>query len=79
MIITSTGETGDDPRNRVTVHKQKIRDQHTRMLGVCKHIDECAAGLTRKRTIFTFYKVLSSSENISKKKQTQRKDIYFEI
>ena len=76
MIITSTGETGDDPRNRVTVHKQKIRDPHTRMLGVSKHIDECAAGLTRKRTIFTFYKVLSSSENSSKKKDTKKRYLF---
>ena len=36
------GETGDVLRNRVTVHKQQIRDPHTRMLGVSKHIDECA-------------------------------------
>ena len=32
------GETGDVLRNRVTVHKQQIRDPHTRMLGVSKHI-----------------------------------------
>ena len=35
------GETSDILRNRVTVHKQQIRDPHTRMLGVSKHIDEC--------------------------------------
>ena len=53
------GETGDVLRNRVTVHKQQIRDPHTRMLGVSKHIDECAAGLTPQFTIFPFYKILS--------------------
>ena len=40
------GETGDVLRNRVTVHKQQIRDPHTRMLGVSKHIDECATGFS---------------------------------
>ena len=48
------GETGDVLRNRVTVHKQQIRDPHTRMLGVSKHIDECAAGLTPHSLSFRF-------------------------
>ena len=52
------GETGDVLRNRVTVHKQQIRDLHTCMLGITKHIDECAAGLTPQFTIFPFYKIL---------------------
>ena len=58
------GETGDVLRNRVTVHKQQIRDLHTRMLGVSKHIDECAAGLTPQFTVFPFYKILSPSEGM---------------
>ena len=54
---------------RVTVHKQQIRDPHTRMLGVSKHIDECAAGLTPQFTIFPFYKILSPSEGMRKNKE----------
>ena len=46
------GETGDVLRYRVTVHKQQFRDPQIRMLGVRKHIDECAAGLTPQFTIF---------------------------
>ena len=42
----------------MTVHKQQIRDPHTRILGVSKHIDECAAGL-----------ILSSSEGMRKNKE----------
>ena len=42
-IFNYIGETGDVLRIRVTVHKQQITDPHTRMLGVSKHIDECAA------------------------------------
>ena len=38
------GEKSDVLRNRVTVHKQQIRDSSTRMLGVSKRIDECAVG-----------------------------------
>ena len=60
------GETGDVPRNRTTVYKQQIRDPHTRMLGVSKDIDECAAGLTPQFTIFPFYKILSPSEVMRK-------------
>ena len=63
------GETGDVLRNRVTVHKQQIRDPHTRMLGVSKHIDECAAALTPQFTIFPFYKILSPSEVMRKNKE----------
>ena len=55
------GETGDVLRNRVTVHKQQIRDPHTRMLGVSKHIDECAAGLTPQFTISFRFTRFSSS------------------
>ena len=63
------GETGDVLRNRATVHKQQIRDLHTRILGVSKHIDECAAGLTPQFTIFPFYKILSPSEVMRKNKE----------
>ena len=45
------------------------RDPHTRMLGVSKHIDECAAGLTPQFTIFPFYKILSPSEGMRKNKE----------
>ena len=58
------GETSDNLRNRVTVHKQQIRDLHTRMPGVSTHIDECAAGLTPQFTIFPFYKILNTSETM---------------
>ena len=63
------GETGDVLRNRVTVHKQQIRDTHTRMLGVSAHIDEYVAGLTPQFTIFPFYKILSSTESMRKNKE----------
>ena len=53
----------------MTVHKQEIRDPHTRMLGVSKHIYECAAGLTPQFTIFPFYKILSPSESTRKIKE----------
>ena len=39
------------------------------MLGVSKHIDECAAGLTPQFTIFPFYKILSPSEGVRKNKE----------
>ena len=38
QIQNYIGETGDVLRNRGTVHKQQIRDPHTRVLGVSRHI-----------------------------------------
>ena len=51
-----------------------IRFQHTcvrvsDLLGVSKHFDECAAGLTPQFTIFPFYKILSPSEGMRKNKE----------
>ena len=51
------------------VYKQQIRDLPTRMLGVNKYIDECAALLTPQFTIFPSYKILSSSKNMRKNKE----------
>ena len=53
----------------MTVHKKQIRDPHTRMLGVSKHIDECAAGLTPQFAIFRFHMILSPSEIRRKNKE----------
>ena len=53
----------------MTVHKKKIRDPHTRMLGVSKEIDECAAGLTPQFTIFPFHMILSPSEVMRNNKE----------
>ena len=39
------------------------------MLGVRKHIDKCAAGLTPQFTIFPFNKILSPSEVMRKNKE----------
>ena len=69
IFLRTSPVTGDVLRNRVTVHKQQIRDPHTRMLGVSKRIDECAAGLTPQFTIFPFYKILSPSEVMTKNKE----------
>ena len=69
------GETGDVLRNRVTVHKQQIRDPHIRMLGVSKHIDECAAGLTPQ---FTIFQVLHDSQPLRGHDKEQREVFYFE-
>ena len=53
----------------MTGHKQQIRDLHIRMLGVSKHIDECAVGLAPQFTIFPFYKILSPSKGMRKDKE----------
>ena len=60
----------------MTVDIQEIRDPHKPMLGVSKHIDEWAAGLTPQFTIFPFYKIFSPSVGMRKNK---REAFYFEI
>ena len=68
------GKTGDVMRNRVTVHKQQIRDPHTRMLGVSKHIDECTAGSS-----VHYLSILQDSHPLQEHKKEQREAFYFEI
>ena len=63
------GETGDSLRHRMTVHRQQIRDPTTRMLGVSKHIAECAKDIKPNFTVFPFYKVFSPSESARKFKE----------
>jgi len=68
------GEMGDVLRNRVTVHKQQIRDPHTRMLGVSKHIDECTAGSS-----VHYLSILQDSHPLRGHEKEQREAFYFEI
>ena len=56
----------------MTVHKQQIRDPHTRMLGVSKQIDECVAGLTPQFR-------LQDSQPLRGHEKAQREVFYFEI
>ena len=71
------GETGDVLRNRMIVHKQRIRDPHTRMLGVSKHIDECAArGIASS---VHYLSVLQDSQPLQRHEKEQREVFYFEI
>ena len=60
------GETGMELKDRVTVHKQQIRDPNVRCLGVSKHIDDCGNG---KFTIFPFYKLYTSNKQLRLEKE----------
>ena len=49
------GQTGDKLRNRITVHKQQIRDPSTRQLPLSTHLDICCKK-SPKFSVFPFYK-----------------------
>ena len=51
-------------------------DPHTCIVGVSKHIDECAVGMTPQFTIFF---ILQDSQPLRGHEKQQRKVFYFEI
>lgn len=50
------GETGNELKTRMTVHRQQIRDRKTRKLAVSEHIATCGGG---KFSVFPLYKLRS--------------------
>ena len=50
------GQTGNELRKRMTVHKQQIRDPKTRMIPLSGHISDCARNKSPYLTVFPFYK-----------------------
>ena len=64
------GETGDVLRNRMTVHRQHIRDSKYQILSVSKHIAKCAKGITPEFTISPFYKMRNENDIERKNKES---------
>ena len=60
------GETGNQLKTRITVHRQQIRDENVRHLYVSKHIYQCGKG---KFKIFPFYKIKQDDEMERKMKE----------
>ena len=60
------GETGNELKTRMTVHRQQIRDTRTRKIAVSKHIAECGQG---HFTVFPFYKMNSEDTAIRRAKE----------
>ena len=56
------GQTGNELRKRMTVHRQQIRDDNLRFLNVSKHIHSCSNGYFKSLPI---YKVCEGN-NISR-------------
>ena len=50
------GQTGNELRKRMTVHKQQIRDPSTRMIPLSGHISDCAKNKAKQFSLFPFYK-----------------------
>ena len=63
------GETGDTLRNRMTVHRQHIRESKYQILYVSKHIAACAQGILPQFSITPFYKMQNYEEFARKNKE----------
>ena len=63
------GETGDTLRNRMTVHRQHIRESKYQILDVSKHIAACAQGISPQFSITPFYKMQNDEEFARKHKE----------
>lgn len=61
------GETGNELKTRMTLHRQHIRHPECRKLGVSKHIAECGRG---GFTVFPFYKMDKEITSHRRNKET---------
>lgn len=48
------GQTGQSLRQRMTVHRQQIRDPDTRKIPISQHIEECGGRSLPKFSVFPF-------------------------
>ena len=51
------GQTGNDLRKRMTVHRQQKKDPSTRKIPLSAHLSECAGNKDNYFTLFPFYKL----------------------
>ena len=49
------GQTGNDLRKGMTVHRQQIKDCSTRNIPLSAHLGECAGNKDNYFTLFPFY------------------------
>ena len=70
------GETGDILRNRMTLHRQHIRDKKYQILNVSKHISKCAKGISPEFYVVPFYKLKTENETERKTKEKYFIDLF---
>ena len=51
------GQTGDQLKNRTTVHRQQINNHETRQISLSEHLDNCSKD-NNKFMVIPFYKVI---------------------
>ena len=61
------GETGNELKTRMTVHRQQIKNAHLRHLKVSKHMFECGSSFK----VFPFYKLNSNASTIERRLKEQ--------
>ena len=50
------GQTGNELRKHMTVHRQQIRNPELRMIPLSEHSSKCAKSSSKKFSVFPFYK-----------------------
>ena len=50
------GQTGNELRKRMTVHRQQIRNPELRMIPLSEHLSKRAKSSSKKFSVFPFYK-----------------------
>ena len=71
------GQTGNELRKRMTVHRQQIRNPELRMIPLSEHLSKCAKSSSKKFSVFPFLQVSSRSQGTTK--DNQRSRIHFKI
>ena len=60
------GQTGDQLKNRMTIHRQQINNPKTRQIKLSEHLENCARNHEHKFSVIPFYKIKRSDEGSRK-------------
>ena len=60
------GQTGDQLKNRMTIHRQQLNHPELRQLGLSEHLETCAYSKHPKFRVIPFYKVSRDCEDTRK-------------
>ena len=60
------GQTGDQLKNRMTIHRQQINHPDLRQIGLSEHLDTCAHDKNPQFNVIPFYKVKKDCEDTRK-------------
>ena len=66
MYLNTTDPTGDQLKNRMTVHRQQFNNPETNQIKLSEHLENCARNHEHKFSVIPFYKIKRSDEDSRK-------------